>query len=268
MSAWTIGLRVIFSLQGVKLRFHARLLSLLIATWTCDACFVEHWCSSAFGFLHCRFVRTPRQDILDIVLQASALDMHDVDARPRASLPTVAAALWAAARRPFDERLDGGRCLLVPSAALRLQVELAEHSALSPDASSFRAFAQMCAWLAHLVVTAKLSADVRAEVMQAFKKLAATCAELGRRPETAPNDPEGLCRLAMAVALVVREGEEKTGFGTDALDGLARICVEHAMDEAYEWRPQQLAVLASAFAAAEVPMLFPVSCLVLSSFRS
>lgn len=192
------------------------------------------------------------KDILDIVLQASALDMHDVDARPRASLPTVAAALWAAARRPFDERLDGGRCLLVPSAALRLQVELAEHSALSPDASSFRAFAQMCAWLAHLVVTAKLSADVRAEVMQAFKKLAATCAELGRRPETAPNDPEGLCRLAMAVALVVREGEEKTGFGTDALDGLARICVEHAMDEAYEWRPQQLAVLASAFAAAEV----------------
>jgi len=191
------------------------------------------------------------KEALDIVLQAAALDMHVVEERPRAALPTAAAALWAAARRPFDDRLNAGRCLLVPSAALRLQVELAENVALSPDGSSFRAFAQMCAWLAHLVVTASLPQEVRKEVLGAFQKLTAACEDLGGNPENAPCDPEGLCRLAMAVALVVRE--ERNGFGTEALQGLARVCVQRAMDEAFDWRPQQLAVLASAYAAAEVP---------------
>jgi len=176
--------------------------------------------------------------------------MHAVDNRPRAALPTAASALWAAARKPFDDRLNDSRCLLVPSAALRLQVELAEPAALSPEASAFRPFAQMCAWLAHLVVTAALPAEVRSEVLQAFKKLASACEELGQQPENAPWDPEGLCRLAMAVALVVRD--EKGEFGTQALEGLARVCVQRAMDEALHWRPQQLSVLASAYAAAEV----------------
>merc|ERR550514_1272626 len=56
----------------------------------------------------------------------------------------------------------------------------------------------------------------------------------------------------MAVALVVRE--EKKGFGVEALEGLARVCVQRAMEEtqAFDWQPQQLAVLASAYAAADV----------------
>eukprot|EP00927_Polykrikos_kofoidii_P010886 TRINITY_DN14595_c0_g1_i2.p1 TRINITY_DN14595_c0_g1~~TRINITY_DN14595_c0_g1_i2.p1 ORF type:complete len:2124 (+),score=411.43 TRINITY_DN14595_c0_g1_i2:108-6374(+) len=204
------------------------------------------------------------KEALDILLQAAALDMHVVDHRPRAALPTAAAALWAGARRPFDERLNASRCLLVPSAALRLQVELSEPAALSPEGSAFRPFAQMCAWLAHLVVTAfaSLPDEVKTEVLQAFRKLAAACEELGKAPESAPCDPEGLCRLAMAVALVVRDERERgvsTGnpanvsYGTDALEGLARVCVQRALDEEFNWRPQQIAVLASAYAAAEVP---------------
>jgi len=184
------------------------------------------------------------------VLQAAALDMHSVDERPRAALPTVAAALWAAARRPFDYRLNANKCLLVPSAALRLQVEVSEKVALSSHGSAFRPFAQMCAWLAHLVVAASLPREVRSEALHAFKKLTAVCEELGQSPETAPCDPEGLCTLAMAIALVARE--EGHGFGVDALEGLACVCVQHAMDDAFVWRPQQLSVLASAYAAAEV----------------
>ncbi|CAK0832147.1 unnamed protein product, partial [Prorocentrum cordatum] len=182
--------------------------------------------------------------------------MHAVDDRPRATLRTAQQALYSAARRPFDDRLRDS-CLIVQSAALRLQVELAEGSVLSLDSSAFTPFAQMSAWLAHLVVTAQLPPDVRPEVLAAFKKLAAACEQLGKSPDTAPCDPEGLCRLAMSVALVVRE-ERKNGasFAPDALEGLARVCVQKAMAESQplaDWSPNFIAVLASAFAAADVP---------------
>lgn len=200
------------------------------------------------------------KDSLDIVLQAAALDMHAVDNRPRAALPTAAAALWAAARRPFDDRLDASRCLLVPSAALRIQVELAEQMSLTHRGSTFRSFAQMCAWLAHVVVTASLKEEVKAEALQAFRKLAAACVELGEHAATSPCDPEGLCRLAMSIALVTREENDHGGVasegavaGANALAGLARVCVERAFvgKEAFKWKPQQIAVLASAYAAAD-----------------
>ena len=188
---------------------------------------------------------------LDTVLQAAAVDLHLVDDRPRAALGTAAVALWAAARRPFDERLNSTKCLLVPSAALRLQVELVEQVALSPHSSLFRPFGQMCAWLAHIVVTANLPPGTRGEVMQAFNKLTSSCDVVGRDAASAPIDAVGLCRLAMAIALIVRE--ENNGFGIRAMESLARICSQYAMNNASDWEPQQLAVLASAFAAAEVP---------------
>merc|ERR1719265_875930 len=86
------------------------------------------------------------KDVLDNILQAAALDLHDFEERPKAALPTAAVALWAAARPPFSGRLESEQCLLVQAAALRLEVELNESVAMGPSSAIFKPFAQMCAW--------------------------------------------------------------------------------------------------------------------------
>ncbi|CAK0832146.1 unnamed protein product, partial [Prorocentrum cordatum] len=181
--------------------------------------------------------------------------MHAVDDRPRATLRTAQQALYSAARRPFDDRLRDS-CLIVQSAALRLQVELAEGSVLSLDSSAFTPFAQMSAWLAHLVVTAQLPPDVRPEVLAAFKKLAAACEQLGKstpRLATRRASAGSRCPLRWWCA---RRRKNGASFAPDALEGLARVCVQKAMAESQplaDWSPNFIAVLASAFAAADVP---------------
>lgn len=147
------------------------------------------------------------EDALEIVMHAAAINMHAVDdcadAPHRASLAFAADALWAAARRPFSERPRASTALLLSSAALRMQVELSEQAALSSEGSSFDAFAEMCACLAKSVVKAGITGEVKAEVQQAFEKLALCCDDLG--DDLAESSVE---KLANAIALAADDEAE------------------------------------------------------------
>ena len=63
--------------------------------------------------------------------------------------------------------------------------------------------------------------------------------------------------LDTAVALLAHE--QRNGFGAEALQGLARVCVQslavahEGLARVEDWHPQQLAGLAHAFALAELP---------------
>ena len=60
------------------------------------------------------------------LLQAAALDLHDYGEGAAATLQTGAQSLWAMARPPFREKLADEECLLVPAAAMRVEVELTD----------------------------------------------------------------------------------------------------------------------------------------------
>eukprot|EP00929_Paragymnodinium_shiwhaense_P007367 TRINITY_DN11126_c0_g1_i2.p1 TRINITY_DN11126_c0_g1~~TRINITY_DN11126_c0_g1_i2.p1 ORF type:complete len:2684 (+),score=826.66 TRINITY_DN11126_c0_g1_i2:133-8184(+) len=195
---------------------------------------------------------------LDRVLQAAALALHQVDDRPRASVATASKVLKAASSRPFEERLSSSRCLLLPSATLRLQVEISEKAALSPECSLFLPFVNMCFNLATLLVNMKMADEARSEVLKGFKALDMGCKEFSKVVDTAPNDPEGLTRLAMALAKIVSSerarNPSKTSFvGGDGLNAIAKVCIERSLNEDINWKPVQVATLGAAYALAGAP---------------
>mmetsp|Transcript_156746 Transcript_156746/g.300635 ORF Transcript_156746/g.300635 Transcript_156746/m.300635 type:complete len:1829 (-) Transcript_156746:72-5558(-) len=188
---------------------------------------------------------------LDKLLQAAALDMHTDGSRPRAPLPAVVEALDAAIKQPFTNRVNASRVLLIPSAALRMQLEIAEKVAMTEDSSNFVNFTQMCRLLAHLVAQVNVSEGCLDETKESFKKLADQCEALGQA-DGPPMDPEGLSKLAASLYLAPRHDQDRQSY-VGALQGLARICVQHAMAPGAQWSTQQLARLAMAYGKLQVP---------------
>merc|ERR1719296_372144 len=98
----------------------------------------------------------------------------------------------------------------------------------------FSPFAQTCAWLGSLLCNNDLPEAHRKAVSQGFRKLAAAC---GKMQRGLTYEPEGLCRLSMAMTLWMQgcqESDNKVD-GEKALANIARCFLAHAADKAITW---------------------------------
>lgn len=225
-------------------------------------------------------VRRWDQSVLKRLLQTAALDLHEYCELPRCPLQLAALALRAAGKAPFAGLLSSSQSLLVPAAALRVEVELVEEAPMRALSASglFKAFSQMCASLANIFAAGSIIDEHRLEVLRVFRRLATECKVLAEVPaNSSAFDPEGLCRLAIALAITAREGSATESVGgkkeeqdddeasqqdfgkafaslaVKALNCIARCamsCMAHGPASA--WSPPQLTVLTTAFAVLEV----------------
>eukprot|EP00930_Biecheleria_cincta_P057525 TRINITY_DN4344_c1_g1_i2.p1 TRINITY_DN4344_c1_g1~~TRINITY_DN4344_c1_g1_i2.p1 ORF type:complete len:2150 (+),score=554.56 TRINITY_DN4344_c1_g1_i2:469-6450(+) len=207
------------------------------------------------------------EECLRTLLEAAAMDMHDMKPRLRASLKVVRDSLRAATCKPFEDQCKlNGRAgsLLVQSAALRLQVELnsklegsSDRVIFSPDYSSFRSFAELCLALASLASTMFASPgmqkDNKDEILKAFEKLADACKELDKLPPSAvPADCEGLQSMASAFSQLAKEKSFLPKIKI-ALESLSKVMLQCNMDEASGWNPRVVAAVAHAYSISKVP---------------
>mmetsp|Transcript_47639 Transcript_47639/g.153191 ORF Transcript_47639/g.153191 Transcript_47639/m.153191 type:complete len:1994 (-) Transcript_47639:80-6061(-) len=211
------------------------------------------------------------ENVLCLLLQCAALELHRYTDRPRAGLSTTAETLCRASLPPFRDRI--GATVLVGAAALRVEMELSEEFAMEPSGTLFCSFAQTCAWLASVYQSCPMPPLTHgAEVARAFRKLAGPCQALKLRTYA----PEGLCRLGQAFDLFVegclRQGavassaaaaassdvSERRQFADliadaraaslSALENIAQCFLAQSVEKADTWSPEQLIIMAQACA--------------------